>query len=69
MVTGDNLVGEMPEVERHGMPRDVNHSRQLKALFWIDLWKKLSFPTDLGDQVKRSGVLRLKLIFLYTRLQ
>lgn len=49
IVTSDNLVGDMPEVERHSMPEDVNHSRQIKLLFWIDLCKKLCFPTDLGD--------------------
>lgn len=44
-----HLLGEMPEVGRHRMPKDVNHRRQINPLFWIDFWKKLSFPIDLGD--------------------
>lgn len=28
-----SLVGEIPEVVRHGMPEDGSHSRQIKPLF------------------------------------
>lgn len=28
-----SLVGELPEVVRHGMPEDGSHSRQMKPLF------------------------------------